>query len=100
MPKQATANANTDDMRILQIRDNRTLFAETIVQTTHLLKKCARVQKIYENELETVQGKTQEQINYNCFKRGAMFFEDFNYDPYNKHILIDPNKVSDDEEFL
>lgn len=63
-----------------------------------MLKKCARVQKIYENELETQAGKLQEQVNYNAFKRGAMFFEDYNYEPYNRHILIDPNKVSDEED--
>jgi len=25
-------------------------------------------------------------------------FEDYNYEQYNKYILIDPNKISDDED--
>lgn len=32
-----------DEIRVMEIKDNRTLFAETVIQTTHLLKKCARV---------------------------------------------------------
>ena len=32
------------------------------------------------------------------FQRGAMAFEDYNYDLYNEHILIDPNHVESDEE--
>lgn len=95
---KTSANTALDDIRIMEIQDNRTLFAETVIMTSHLLKKCARVQKIYENELDTPMGKLQEQINLNAFKRGAMFFEDYNYEPYNRHILIDPNKVSDDED--
>ena len=34
--------------RIMQIKDYRKLFADTIVTTTHFLKKCVKVPKIDE----------------------------------------------------
>ena len=38
-----------DEMqRIMQIKDYRKLFADTIVTTTHFLKKCVKVPKIDE----------------------------------------------------
>ena len=47
-----------------------------------------------------------KQQSTNPFQRGAMHFEDFNYDLYNKFILIDPNKgteesfsLDEDEEY-
>jgi len=27
------------------------------------------------------------------FKRGVMMFEDYNYDQFNKYILVDPNRA-------
>ena len=32
------------------------------------------------------------------FRRGAMHFEDYNYELYNKYVLIDPNKGIADEQ--
>ena len=32
------------------------------------------------------------------FLRGSMTFEDYNYDLYNEHILIDPDLEESDEE--
>ena len=48
-----------DLRRILEIQDNRTLFADTVITTTHLLKKCVRVPKIDEDDF----GNTTEDIN-------------------------------------
>ena len=31
------------------------------------------------------------------FQRGAMRFDDFNYDAYNKHILVDENHEQYDD---
>ena len=48
----------------------------------------------YELEKPEQAKKAKLQIlkNENVFNRGSMFFEDYNYDNFNKHILIDPNK--------
>lgn len=87
--------------RIMEIKESKTIFAETVIRTTHFLKKCAKVAKVYEHELEKPeqQAKATLQLlkNENVFNRGAMHFEDYNYDHFNKHILIDPNKEDDDE---
>ena len=32
------------------------------------------------------------------FARGAMNFEDYNYDNYNKFILVDPTKTPNETE--
>ena len=37
--------ADEDYERILKIKDNKKLFADTMVTTTHMLKKCVKVKK-------------------------------------------------------
>jgi hypothetical protein len=32
-----------------------------------------------------------------AFKRGAMRFEDYNYELYNKYILVDPTRDDNDD---
>ena len=32
------------------------------------------------------------------FQRGAMIFDDYNYDLYNKYILIDPERDENDDK--
>jgi len=39
--------------------------------------------------------KRYEMQKTNPFMRGVMKFEDYNYDMYNKFILIDPNKPAE-----
>lgn len=34
----------------------------------------------------------------NKFQRGAMMFEDFNYNQFNKYILLDENQEYNEEE--
>ena len=34
--------------------------------------------------------KMMERQKIEAFKRGVMMFEDYNYDMYNKYILVDP----------
>lgn len=64
-----------------------------------MLKKCAKIERIHvqENQYDK-DGLPQELYDQikkrqqtESFKRGAMTFEDYNYDLYNKYILIDPN---------
>ena len=58
------------------MKDARIVFAETLSQTTQLLKKSIVVESEH---------KTMRQTP---FKRGIMEFEDFNYDPFNEFILV------------
>lgn len=84
------------------------LFAETQVTTTHMLKNCSKVPKIYtqydqlgklvNNDKYTP--KDIERFRTSIFQRGSMRFDDVNYDLYNQFILIDPNYDSDDEELV
>lgn len=72
--------------RMQRIKDYRTLFSDTMITTTHFLKRCIKVPKTDEN--------TQEQKKFKeaPFKRGIMKFEDYNYNMYNPYILIDHSK--------
>ena len=89
----------------MQIKDFRNLFTDTVVTTTHFLKKCIKVPKVHIRQLfedptagvsEAEAVKIIERQGRNVFKRGSMNFEDYNYDFYNKFILIDPHKALDD----
>lgn len=54
--------------------DYKKYFSDTLVQTTHLLKKCVlQPRKVLKKEAEAK----------SSFKRGAMEFEDFNYTMFN-----------------
>ena len=70
--------------RIQRIKDAKKLYMDTLVQTTHMLKKTVMI------PLKTdEQGKVTEQPNVNHpFMRGVMEFDDFNYGPYNNMILL------------
>ena len=79
------AEINSDYVRIQKIKDNRKLNADTVVLTTHLLKKCVQVPVFHATE--------QEETAYqgHPFKRGAMKFDDYNYHIYNPYILVENN---------
>ena len=52
-PNIKTREDQQEDLqRIMQIKDYRKLFVDTIVTTTHFLKKCVRVPKIEEMTLQ------------------------------------------------
>jgi len=58
--------------RIQQMKEYRKLNADTVVTTTHFLKKCILV-PTRQNEQE------ERAYQENPFKRGSMKFDDFNY---------------------
>lgn len=61
--------------RLLKLYDYRKLFADTMVQTTHMLKKSVMIPLKRDEK-----GQTVEQPNTNHpFMRGSMEFDDFNY---------------------
>lgn len=61
-----------DYERIKKIKDYRKLYADTVVMTTQLLKKCVLV--------PIKQSEDQEKMYAeHPFKRGSMKFDDFNY---------------------
>ena len=70
-----------DYARIQKIKDYRKLNADTVVTTTHFLKKCVLVPARMSDEEQGI-------IQHNPFKRGAMQFDDFNYDLHNPYILV------------
>ena len=71
-----------DYERIQKIKDYRKLNADTVVTTTHFLKKCVLVPS-----RATDAEEKSNQVH--PFKRGSMQFDDFNYDQYNPFILIE-----------
>jgi hypothetical protein len=73
------------------MKDYRKLYADTIVQTTHMLKKSVMIPLKHDED-----GKTTEQTNINHpFMRGVMEFDDFNYTQFNNLVLIpEPNQAS------
>lgn len=88
-------DTEADFLRIQQIKDYRKLNADTVVTTTHFLKKCILV--------PTRQTEQEEKFfQDNPFKRGSMKFDDFNYEVYNPYILVqeqkDKNQKKKDKE--
>ena len=104
------AELDAEAERILRMKDYKKVFAETQITTTHLLKQCTAVPKISsdyntfgmnraeaerqrkENEMQSERYQTQ------IFYRGAMKFDDVNYEAYNKYILVDPDSSADGDE--
>jgi|DEB0MinimDraft_12_1074336.scaffolds.fasta_scaffold19958_3 hypothetical protein len=41
------ADPHVDVDRLIKLKDYRKLFADTVVTTTHMLKKCIKVPKVY-----------------------------------------------------
>lgn len=91
-------DAETEENRIQNLRDAKKLFIDSLITTTSFLKNCIKVPK---REIRseafpdgiTVQAFMKEMEIYKkiAFKRGSMLFEDFNYEQFNKYIiLIDP----------
>lgn len=96
-----------DACRLRKLGNNKKCFADSMILTTTMLKKCVRVPKLYVKDLkeayqQTVTKEQFEQITARrkkeAFKRGSMMFEDYNYGLYNKYILIDPEHIESDDE--
>lgn len=62
--------------RILRLTDQRKLYATTVVQTTHFMKKSVILEK-----------EDSRNTQDNPFKRGIMKFDDFNYNQFNPFVL-------------
>jgi hypothetical protein len=105
---RTTWNLQGEHLRVSRIQSLRKLFAETNVATTQFLKTCVKVPKVdVVDELASDYGekKAKEQDQYyrqynNFFQRGAMLFEDYNYQRFNEHILVNKDRDSSPgEEF-
>lgn len=92
----ATNNAQRveeEQARLISIQTEKRLHANTIVQTTHFLKKCVIQIDKGDNQKEEAEppawfdvtgfvenGKDTDESDFtHPFKRGAMTFEDYNY---------------------
>ena len=86
--------ADVEFDRIQKMKDYRKLFADSVVQTTHLLKKSVMIPIKYDDD-----GNIEEVTNaYNPFMRGVMEFDDYNYAVHNPYVLVeDPKMVEDDK---
>ena len=82
---RSAADTEEDYERIQKIKDYRKLNADTVLTTTHFLKKCLLV---------PTRQTEQEERTYqdNPFKRGSMKFDDFNYQMHNPYILVKEEK--------
>ena len=73
--------------RIQRMKDFRKLFADSIVQTTQMLKKSIKVPVKYDEDDNLV-----EVHAYTPFMRGVMEFDDYNYTLHNPFVLIEDPK--------
>lgn len=74
--------------RISKIKSFKKGHADTVIQTTHMMKKSV--------QMSGLQIKNQ-QIANTSFKRGVMQFDDYNYAAFNQYILIDKDdKVAEE----
>lgn len=86
------AKAEDEWLRIQKLKDYRKLFADSIVQTTQMLKKSVMI------PIKTDQEGVVEEVPhaYNPFMRGVMEFDDFNYTLHNPYILIEDPRYADE----
>ena len=87
---RSKTDTEDDYLRIQKIKDYRKLNADTVVTTTHFLKKCIIVPS---RQSEQEEKAYQE----HPFKRGSMKFDDFNYDVFNPYILVEEKKIKDEK---
>ena len=88
------AKADQEFDRIQKMKDFRKLYADSIVTTTHLLKKAVMIPIKYDEE------GNQEEVShaYNPFMRGVMEFDDYNYSVHNPYVLVEDPKYADDDK--
>lgn len=73
------------------MKDFRKLYADSIYQTTHLLKKAVMIPIRYDED-----GNQEEVIHaYNPFMRGVMEFDDYNYAYHNQYVLVEDPKFAE-----
>jgi hypothetical protein len=90
----AIAQIDQEFQRILKIKDFRKLYADTAVQTTHMLKKSVMIPLKHDED-----GKAIEAANISHpFMRGIMEFDDYNYNQYNEMILVPELKPTSPKE--
>ena len=77
------ANAEID--RIVKIKDFRKLHADTVVSTTHFIKKSVMVPINEDNDGNLV---SNDQNTSHPFMRGIMQFDDYNYKQFNDFVLV------------
>lgn len=84
--------ADVEFERIQKMKDFRKLYADSIVQTTHMLKKSVMVPIKYDEE------GNQEDVGhaYNPFMRGVMEFDDYNYAVHNPYVLVEDPKYAEE----
>jgi hypothetical protein len=75
------------------------------VTTVQFLKTCAKVEKVKHSNgaprkgyTEQAAAQLEEHNANNIFRRGVMNFEDYNYENYNRHILVDPKTPFPEDE--
>ena len=74
------------------MKDFRKLYTESVVLTTHLLKKAVMIPIKLDEE-----GNVEEVTHaYNPFMRGVMEFDDYNYAVHNPYILVEDPRYTDD----
>lgn len=73
--------------------DRKKHYSDSVVATTHFLKKCAILEQTSIDDAETVCSginKTRKQeVLERPFKRGALGFDDYSYAMHNEYVLVE-----------
>jgi hypothetical protein len=77
--KTFEANVQADFDRIKKIKDFRKLHTDTVINTTHMIKKSVMIPIETDDDGIAIE---QEHANH-PFMRGVMNFDDYNYKIYN-----------------
>lgn len=86
------AKADIEFERIQKMKDFRKLYADSVIQTTHLLKKSVMIPIKYDDE-----GQIEDVLHaYNPFMRGVMEFDDYNYAVHNPYVLVEDPKFAEE----
>ena len=88
-------NVDAEFERIRKLKDFRKLHSDTLVNTTHMIKKAVMVPIGVDDEGMPVEN---EERAATPFCRGVLNFDDYNYKAYNQYVMIPgPGEASEKE---
>ena len=93
-PNLRTATQTEEDFdRIKKIKEFKKLHVDTVVNTTHFIKKSVMVPYVVDDDGQIHASENSK----NPFCRGIMEFDDFNYKQFNDFVLIEDPKGTNTE---
>lgn len=83
---KTNSDAQADQLRLNTVKECRKLHADSLVSTTHFIKKAVMVP--HNDDFEDNVNIKEEHTLHRPFTRGIMTFDDYNYSTVNDYVLV------------